>query len=133
MNRLISIIFLVMTGCPGPAPETCGQLRWNCGTDDMGRSCGTCQSNQLCSNGSCVHWAGACDTPPFSHCTTTSICCSDQQYNRATSCTMIRNDPSLTYCEPLCRLDSECSQYSSPTARWSCVTRSDGVGVCVPE
>lgn len=40
------------TGAAGG--RTCEQLGWSCGSDATGVSCGTCDSSQTCSTGTCV-------------------------------------------------------------------------------
>jgi hypothetical protein len=53
------------TGCldwgfgSGPAGgRTCEQLGWSCGNDATGVSCGTCDSSQTCSSGTCLDPGG---------------------------------------------------------------------------
>lgn len=61
-TSLIVLIVLLLAACSsGPPPQTCAELRWACGVDDFGRSCGTCASNERCSGtGVCLAGGPVC-------------------------------------------------------------------------
>lgn len=53
-------------GAPSPSPspggQTCSQLGWACGTDDLGRSCGSCSAPLTCNGaGRCTGGSPTCN------------------------------------------------------------------------